>query len=98
VPNRLENATAEGAVDFVQTAPAKHLHATGDRAAYVVAPVEQVELSGHPWAQTDKVAVLHADRLRYGLKSGDMDATGLYQFVFPKSAATNGAPPVAPKS
>src|ERR1019366_5120346 len=68
VTNQLENAVAEGAVAFAQTAPGKHIHATGGRAVYAVAPVEQVELTGHPWAQTDRQTVLDADRLNYGVK------------------------------
>jgi len=89
VTNQLENAVAEGAVVFAQTAPGKSLHTTGDRAVYTTAPEEQVELTGHPWAQTDRLTILDADRLKYDLKSGAVDASGQYHLVFPKRMAAN---------
>jgi len=95
ITNQLENAVAEGAVDFTQTAPGKHIHAAGDRAVYAVAPVEQVELTGHPWAQTDRQTVLNADRLKYEVKSGAVDSFGRYH-IAPKRRATNGPPPAQP--
>jgi lipopolysaccharide export system protein LptA len=94
--NQLENAVAEGGVAFAQTAPGKSLHATGDRAVYTAAPEEQVELTGHPWAQTDQFTILDADRLRYDMKSDKVDASGRYHIVFPKSVAASGAPPAPP--
>ena len=94
--NQLENAVAVGGVVFVQTAPGKHLYATGEQAVYTVAPEEQVELTGQPWAQTDQFAILHADRLKYNLGSGVVDAAGQYHIVFPKSLAAKGAPPAPP--
>ena len=96
ITNQLENAVAEGAVVFAQTAPGKSLHATGDRAVYVTGPEEQVELTGHPWAQTDRLTILQADRLNYDLKSGAVDASGQYHLVFPKGIAANRAPPAPP--
>jgi lipopolysaccharide export system protein LptA len=96
VTNQLENAVAEGAVDFTQTAPGKHLHATGDRAVYATGPEEQVELTGHPWAETDQITILQADRLKYGLKSGAVDWSGPYHLVFPKRIAAGGEPPAPP--
>jgi lipopolysaccharide export system protein LptA len=95
ITNQLENAVAEGAVDFTQTAPGQHIHAAGDRAVYAVAPVEQVELTGHPWAQTDKQTVLNADRLKYEVKSGAVDAFGRYH-IAPRRGATNGTPSAQP--
>ena len=93
--NQLENAVAAGGVDFTQTAPGKHLHATGDRAVYMAAPEEQVELTGHPWAQTDQITILDADRLQYDLKSGAPGVFGRYHIV-PKRVAANGAQPAPP--
>jgi lipopolysaccharide export system protein LptA len=94
--NQLENAVAEGGVDFAQTAPGKCLHATGGRAVYTVAPEEQVELTGHPWAQTDQFTILDADRLNYDMKSNQVAASGRYHIVFPKRVAANGAQPARP--
>jgi lipopolysaccharide export system protein LptA len=74
----------------VQTAPGQNIHATGEQAVYAVAPVEQVELTGHPWAETDKGAISGADRLKYELKSGAEDAFGLYH-ITPKRRAANTA-------
>ncbi len=96
VTNQLDHAVAEGAVVFAQTAPGKNLHASGSRAVYTVAPEEQVELTGQPWAQTDRLTILDADRLQYEMKSGAVEAFGPYRIVFPKTIATNGegsAPP-----
>ena len=45
--------------------PARALHATGGHAVYTAGPDGQVELTGHPWAQTDKLTILDADRLKY---------------------------------
>ena len=91
VTNQLESAVAEGRVVFVQTAPGQNIHATGEHAVYAVAPVEQVELTGHPWAETDKGSISGADRLKYELKSGAEDAFGLYH-ITPKRRAANTAP------
>ena len=95
VTNLLENAVAAGAVDFTQTAPGKSLHATGGQAVYTAGPDGQVELTGHPWAQTDKLTILNADRLKYDVKSGAVDAFGLYH-IAPRRVATNGAQPARP--
>jgi lipopolysaccharide export system protein LptA len=92
VTNQVQSAVAEGGVVFAQTAPGKSLHATGDRAVYGVAPEEQVELTGHPWAQTDKLTILDADRLKYFMASGAVDTSGLYQMV-PIKTSTAAAPP-----
>jgi len=94
--NQLENAVAEGGVVFAQTAPGKSLQATGDRADYAVAPEEAVELTGHPWAQTDQFTILDADRLNYSMKSTRVDAAGRYHLIFPKRIAANGAQPAPP--
>jgi lipopolysaccharide export system protein LptA len=93
VTNQVESAVAEGNVVFAQTAPGKSFHATADRAVYSVAPEKQVELTGHPWAQTDKLTVLDADRLTYGVQSGVRGTFGRYQIVFPKTNATAAAAP-----
>jgi len=92
VTNRVESAVAEGNVDFVQTAPGKSLHATGGRAVYAAAPEEQIELTGHPWAQTDKLTISDADRLKYFLESGAVDSSGLYQMRPVKTTVANAAP------
>jgi len=96
VTNQLENALAEGGVVFAQNAPGKSLHATGDRAVYAAVPEEQVELTGHPWAQTDRITILDADHLKYDLKSGAADASGQYHLVFPKRIAGNPTPSAPP--
>jgi len=96
VTNQVQSAVAQGGVVFAQTAPGKSLHATGDRAVYGVAPEEQVELTGHPWAQTDKLTILDAERLKYFMASGAVDTSGLYQMVPIKTAATAAAPPAHP--
>ena len=96
VTNQLENAVAEGAVVFAQTAPGKSLHATGEGAVYTTAPEEQVELTGHPWAQTDRLTILDADRLKYDLKNGAVAASGQYHLVHHKRIAANGAPSAPP--
>ncbi len=94
--NQLESAVADGKVVFVQTAPGQNINATGEHGVYAVAPVEQVELTGHPWAETDKGSISGADRLRYELKSGTVDSFGLY-LITPKRRAANspssGQPP-----
>jgi lipopolysaccharide export system protein LptA len=98
VTNQVESAVAEGGVVFAQTAPDKSFDATADRAVYAVAPEEQVELTGHPWAQTDKLTILDADRLTYGVQSGARDTSGRYHIVFRKTndTAAAAAPPAHP--
>jgi lipopolysaccharide export system protein LptA len=96
VTNQLENALAEGAVDFIQTAPGKFIHATGGWGLYTVAPDEQVELTGHPWAQTDKLTLLDADRLAYNARSGAVGGSGRYHIVFPEKNTANPPPPAPP--
>jgi len=93
--NQLERAVAEGKVVFAQAAPDRHLRATGDLAVYAVAPVEQVELTGHPWAETDQGSISGADRLQYQMQSGSVDAFGLYHIV-PKRVATKAPPSARP--
>jgi lipopolysaccharide export system protein LptA len=95
--NQLESAVADGKVVFVQTAPGQNINATGEHAVYTVGPVEQVELTGHPWAETDKGSISGADRLRYELKSGTVDSFGLY-LITPKPRAANSPSSGQPKS
>jgi hypothetical protein len=85
VTNRVESAVAEGRVVFVQIAPGKTLHATGGKAVYTATPVEEVELTVHPWAQTDKLTIEDADRLNYELGSGAVDTSGLYHIILTKT-------------
>jgi lipopolysaccharide export system protein LptA len=92
VTNQIESAGAAGGVVFVQTAPGKSLHATGEQAVYAVAPEEQVVLTGHPRAQTDKLTVLDADRLKYEVRSGAVEAFGRYHIVPNRTNAASAAP------
>jgi lipopolysaccharide export system protein LptA len=89
--NQIESAVAEGAVAFAQAAPGKSLKATGSRADYAVAPEEQVELTGHPWARSDTLTILDADRLKYEVKSGAVDAAGQYHIIINKTNAASVA-------
>jgi lipopolysaccharide export system protein LptA len=95
VTNQIESAVAEGAVTFTQSGPGKSLRATGGRAVYTVAPEEQVELTGHPWAQTDRLTILDADRLNYAVQSGAVDASGRYHIIISKNTPAR-APASAP--
>ena len=91
VTNRVESAVAEGRVVFAQIAPGKTLHATGSKAVYEGLPEEQVELTGQPWAQTDKLTIVDADRLKYEMQSGAVDTSGRYHIILTKTNAV-GAP------
>jgi hypothetical protein len=95
VTNQLERAVAEREVNFSQTAPGNYINATGGRGVYTVAPEEQVELTGHPWAETGKLTIFEADRLKYEVKSNAVDAFGLFHIQF-KSTATNAASSAQP--
>jgi lipopolysaccharide export system protein LptA len=81
VTNQMEDALAEGSVDFHQSKAGKAIHATGDRGYYHLAPVEQVEMTGHPWAQNDDHAVTGADRLQLSVKSGELKVFGRYHIA-----------------
>jgi lipopolysaccharide export system protein LptA len=91
VTNHVESAVAEGRVVFARIAPGKTLHATGSKAVYAALPEEQVELTGHPWAQTDKLTIVDADRLKYELQGGAVDTSGRYHIILNKTNAA-GAP------
>jgi lipopolysaccharide export system protein LptA len=91
VTNHVESAVAEGKVVFAQIAPGKTLHAIGSKAVYSALPEEQVELTGHPWAQTDKLTIVDADRLTYELQSNAVDTSGKYHIILTKTNAV-GAP------
>ena len=83
--NRLDKAMADGSVDFVQTKLAKQIHATAEHAIYSTNPDEQVELFGHPWAQTDKGIVSDGTSLRYDFQTGAVNVVGPYRIVLPKN-------------
>jgi lipopolysaccharide export system protein LptA len=81
VTNQVENAVASGDVVFDQTKGAQKIHATGARAVYDLAPVEQFVLTGRPFAQKDKIQITRAERLIWDMKSGGLNAFGPYHIV-----------------
>ena len=89
VTNQIENAVASGGVVFDQSKDGHKIHATGSRAVYDLAPVEEFVLSGEPFAQKDKVQITHADRITWNVQSGGLSASGLYHIV----SVTNPTPP-----
>jgi lipopolysaccharide export system protein LptA len=94
--NQIESAEAVGAVDFRQSKDGKNTHACGDHAVYALAPAEQIELTGHAWAQQDKFTILDADHLVWDLKSGRLSASGLYHIISTGNLVTGNANPAPP--
>jgi lipopolysaccharide export system protein LptA len=81
VTNVIENAVAVGNVVFDQNSAGQNIHATGDRAVYDLAPAERIVLTGHPVGRKDKFLISNADRLVWDVKSGGLNASGLYHII-----------------
>jgi lipopolysaccharide export system protein LptA len=89
--NRVQRAEAEGNVTFEQIKGPKKLQATGEKAVYQGEPIQQVELTGHPWAKTEKVMISDADAMSWDVKSSSFSASGLFSIVPVDDVTTNAA-------
>jgi len=87
---------AEGQVVFAQTKAGHQTRATSDYAVYERLPAQQVELTGHPWAQSEKYTITDASRLVWNADSDAVRAFGLYHVVTNRRLASNGPAAVTP--
>jgi lipopolysaccharide export system protein LptA len=79
--NRVQRADAVGSVTFEQIKGPKDLQATGEKAVYQGEPAQQIELTGHPWARTERVIISNAQTMNWDVKSSSFSASGLFNIV-----------------
>ncbi len=89
--NGVQRAEAGGNVTFEQIKGPKKLQATGEKAVYQGAPDEQVELTGHPWARTEKVTISNAEAMSWDMKANSFNASGLFNITPASETSTNAA-------
>jgi lipopolysaccharide export system protein LptA len=87
--NHVQHAQARGRVTFEQIKGPHRIDAKGDQADYQALPVEQVELSGHPWARTEKIIISDADKMSWDMKANSFNASGLYNIMPASNAVAN---------
>ena len=60
VTNKVERFTAQGGIVAMQTILMRTNQVTGAKLVYTAAPVEKIEVTGHPKARTDRAVISNA--------------------------------------
>lgn len=81
VTNKVERFIAQGGIVGTQMTLTRTNEVTGAKLVYTAAPVEKIEVTGNPKAQTDRAVISNADLFTWLVQSKTFRATGKYNIT-----------------
>jgi lipopolysaccharide export system protein LptA len=81
VTNKVERFVAEGGIVGMQTTAMRTNKVDGAKLVYTFAPIQKIEVTGHPKAQTDRAIISNADLFTWLVQSNTFRATGRYKIT-----------------
>jgi len=81
VTNKVERFTAFGGIVGTQVTTNRNNQVDGEKLVYTAAPVEKIEVTGHPKARTHQAVISNADIFTWLVQSSTFRATGKYNIT-----------------
>ncbi|MGZ4961092.1 MAG: LptA/OstA family protein [Limisphaerales bacterium] len=81
VTNKVERFTAQGGIVAMQTTATRTNQVTGAKLVYAAAPIEKIDVTGHPKARTDRAIISNAEIFTWLVQSSTFRAIGKYNIT-----------------
>lgn len=79
--NKVERFEAEGGIVGIQTTATRTNKVNGEKLVYTIVPMEKIEVTGNPKAETDRAVISNADLFTWLVRSNTFRATGRYKIT-----------------